>query len=354
MVVIPGGPGLGSIRPYRSLRRRAAAGGIDVIMVEHRGVGSSRNDLDGRPLPQSAMWVSEVVDDIIAVLDQERVDQAFLAGSSYGSYLAGAFGARHPTRVAGMLLDSALQSADDIALERRLIRSLFWDDDGPYSEAVRALRTSSTRDRRLLDVIRAAYEIGGEALLRPLLHDRLRRCGGPAWHALALYAARDESIIRVPGHYDFSIVGAIGFRELGYGAPLDGLPLDPARTYARLAHRFPAFVGESFDLPLAVRTFTWPLALLVGRRDIRTPPAIAQRVASTAPDAALLTIENGHSALDTHPIAFLNAVRKLMRGEHHALAQLAQRFDELPRRGASVALSSALTAAARFEQIVLG
>ncbi|MGP6176674.1 alpha/beta fold hydrolase [Microbacterium sp. A196] len=353
VVVIPGGPGLGSIRPYRSLRRHAATGGLDIIMVEHRGVGSSRRGLDGRALPQSAMWVSDVVDDIAAVLDHEGAEQAFIAGSSYGSYLAGAFGARHPGRVAGMLLDSALQSAEDIALERQLIRSLFWDEDAPYSEAVHALRTSAAQDRQLLDVIRAAYEIGGEALLRPLLHNRLRR-RGPAWQALALYSARDESIIRIPGHYDFSTVGAIGYRELGYGAALDGLPLDPARTYSRLAHRFPSFAGESFDLPAAVRTFDWPLALIVGRRDIRTPPAIAQRVANTAPDAALIMIENGHSALDTHPIAFLNAVRKLVRGEHAALAQLAQRFDELPRRGASVALSRALTAAARLEQAVLG
>lgn len=354
MVVIPGGPGLGSIRPYRSLRRHAAGGGLDIIMVEHRGVGASRKGLDGRPLPQSAMRIREVVDDIAAVLDSERAHRAFIAGSSYGSYLAAAFGARHPSRVAGMLLDSALQSADDIALERQLIRGLFWDEDAPYSAAVRSLRTSSAQDRQLLDVIRAAYELGGEALLMPLLHNRLRRREGPAWRALALYAARDESIVRIPGHYDFSTAGAIGYRELGYGAPLDGLPLDPARTYARLAHRFPAFVGESFDLPTAVRTFTWPVALLVGRRDIRTPPAIAQRVASTAPDAALIMIDNGHSALDTHPIAFLNAVRKLVQGEHGALPQLAQRFDELPRRGASVAFACALTAAARFEQIVLG
>ncbi|WP_144238012.1 MULTISPECIES: hypothetical protein [Bacteria] len=32
LVVIPGGPGLASIQPYRALRRRAARGGLDVIM----------------------------------------------------------------------------------------------------------------------------------------------------------------------------------------------------------------------------------------------------------------------------------------------------------------------------------
>lgn len=39
LVVVPGGPGAASIALYRGLRRRAAAEGLDVIMVEHRGWG---------------------------------------------------------------------------------------------------------------------------------------------------------------------------------------------------------------------------------------------------------------------------------------------------------------------------
>lgn len=351
-VVIPGGPGLGSIRPYQSLRRQGASGGLDIIMIEHRGVGSSRRGLDGHPLPQSAMRVGDVVDDIAAVLDNERAATAFIAGSSYGSYLAGAFGIAYPDRVAGMLLDSALQSADDVTLERELIRNLFWEDDSPYSRDVRRLIASGAQDRRVLDVIRAAYELGGDALLRPLLRTRSRGRWNPAWRALSLYSRRDESIIRIPGYYDFSIVGAIGYRELGYGGHPDGLPLDPAQTYSRLAYRFPAFAGESFDLPAAMPAFAWPLALLVGNRDIRTPPAIAHRVAAAAPDAALVTIENGHSALDTHPLAFLNGVRNLVRGQHKLLAQQADRLDQLPRRGASAALVTALITAARFEDAI--
>jgi len=37
LVIIPGGPGTSSVALYRRLRRRAAAEGLDVIMVEHRG-----------------------------------------------------------------------------------------------------------------------------------------------------------------------------------------------------------------------------------------------------------------------------------------------------------------------------
>lgn len=127
-MIIPGGPGLASILPYKALRRQARVDGLDVIMIEHRGIGFSRFDLAGNDLPLSAMTVGAVLSDVVAVLDREGVDRAFLAGSSYGSYLASSFGAAHPDRVSGMLLDSALQSTKDLEIERRVIRELFWDE----------------------------------------------------------------------------------------------------------------------------------------------------------------------------------------------------------------------------------
>jgi pimeloyl-ACP methyl ester carboxylesterase len=39
LVIIPGGPGAASIALYRGFRRRAAAEGLDVIMVERPRVG---------------------------------------------------------------------------------------------------------------------------------------------------------------------------------------------------------------------------------------------------------------------------------------------------------------------------
>jgi proline iminopeptidase len=330
LVVIPGGPGLASVLPYALLRRRAAQGGLDLIMVEHRGVGFSRSDIRGRPLPTSAMWVTDVVGDLLAVLDRERVERAHIVGSSYGSYLASSFAARHPERVAGMILDSALQSADQLAAERSRIRELFWDAGDDIAPAVRRLIGRGVDDREVLDVIRAAYELGGADLVRPLL-----RSGptGLAWRALELYAGRDESIARVPYSYEFDLAGVIGFRELDYGAAPDGHPLDPALTYAPLADHFPAFAGESIDLVAATRGFDWPTVLLVGERDVRTPPAVALRIAAGMPDATVVRIDNGHSALDTHPAALLNAMRMLARGTPHRLADLGPRLDALPRIG---------------------
>lgn len=50
VLVIPGGPGAASVLPFDPLRRSLAARGLDVIMMEHRGVGLSRLDAEGRDL----------------------------------------------------------------------------------------------------------------------------------------------------------------------------------------------------------------------------------------------------------------------------------------------------------------
>lgn len=349
-VVVPGGPGLGSILPYRGLRRRAAQDGLDLIMVEHRGVGSSRKDRHGRLLPHSAMWVTDVIDDIAAVLDHEGVQEAYLVGSSYGTYLASAFGARYPDRVAGMVLDSALQATADLAFERTRVRELFWDGATPTAEAVRRLIGQGAQERLVLDVVRAAYELGGEQLTETLLQNRLRHRVSPVWKALEFYATRDESLIRIPGHYEFDLAGAIGFRELDYAATPDGLPLDPALTYAGLAHRFPRFHGEPFDLPAETPKFSWPLVLLAGNRDVRTPPAVAQRTAQTAQDGVLVAIDNGHSALDTHPLALLEVIGALVSGAHRELPGEAARLNQLPRRGLTARLAGLCAAALRWER----
>ena len=353
VVVVPGGPGLGSILPYRALRRWAARRGLDLIMIEHRGIGRSRHDVRGRALPTSAMRIDAVVDDIAAVLDREAVDAAHLYGSSYGSYVVSGFGVRHPERVAGMILDSALQSTTDLALERRVLRELFWEADTETAAGIRALVSRGEPEQRLLDVVRSAHELVGGPLVTHLVRQRLARAPGLVWAALAAYAARDESIARIPGFYEFDIAGAIGFRELQYGAEPDGLPWDPALTYAGVAHHFPGFDGEPYDLTARVSDFTWPLVLLIGSRDLRTPPEIAHRVARLAPDAWSVELTNGHSALETHPAAALNAIRMLVDGAHDRLPGLAQRLDALPRRGVPARFAQALRALARAEAVIV-
>lgn len=349
ILLIPGGPGLASVLPYRGLRRRAARQGLDVIMVEHRGVGLSRTDTRGADLPFDAMRVTDVLDDLAAVLDREGVHSAHVVGSSYGSYLASGFGVRHPDRVAGMLLDSALQSTDHLDLERDLIRALFWNADTAEASAVRRLVASGDDERQLLGVVRAAYELGGMRMLRPLLRRRLQRRPDAVFTMLDAYAGRGESIADVAAVYEFGRVGAIAFRELHYGAAPDGLPLDPALVYQPLAARFPAFAGEPFDLPGATPGFAWPMVLLAGDRDLRTPTTIAHRVAATARAGVYVEIENGHSALESHPLALLHAIERLVTGEQHRLPGEAERMSRMPRRGLAARLPALLRTVQRLQ-----
>src|ERR1700712_1292255 len=129
LVIIPGGPGAASIALYRGLRKRAAADGLDVIMVEHRGVGMSRHDDEGADLPPEALTIDAAVGDVAAVLDDAGVDRAVIYGTSYGTYLAAGLGVRHPGRVHAMVLDSPLLSADDIDEVREAVRRALWDGD---------------------------------------------------------------------------------------------------------------------------------------------------------------------------------------------------------------------------------
>ena len=147
LVVIPGGPGAASIGLYRGFRRRAAAEGLDVIMVEHRGIGMSRHDDSGCDLPPEALTIDQVVDDVAAVLDDAQVDKAVIYGTSYGTYLAAGVGVRHPDRVHAMVLDSPVLSAADIDDVRDATRRLLWDGDDPET-AEPGAQGSPARRRR--------------------------------------------------------------------------------------------------------------------------------------------------------------------------------------------------------------
>src|SRR5699024_12453938 len=75
VLVLPDGPARASVLPYDVLRRSLAGRGLDVLMMEHRGVGLSRLDSTGRDLPAHAMSLREVLGDLVAVLDHARVAQ---------------------------------------------------------------------------------------------------------------------------------------------------------------------------------------------------------------------------------------------------------------------------------------
>jgi proline iminopeptidase len=361
LVIIPGGPGAASIALYRALRRRAAVDGLDVIMVEHRGVGLSRRDDAGRDLPPEALSVDMVVDDTAAVLDEAGVDQAVVYGTSYGSYLAAGLGVRHPARIHTMVLDSPLLSADDIDDVRAQIRRVLWDGTQGHDGTAPGSADLAAKVRRLVTdgvltpttVLRAAdiYGIAGPDVLRRQL-DLLLAGHDWLWTAVGL-GTRLLLERQTPYHHEPDLVERIAYRELNYGAVPDGGPLDPAVAFREIASGDVDFVAEPYDLISAMPGFSWPTAVIAGSRDLTTPPAVARRVTDLIPDSVLVEFPTaGHSILDTREHAALQIGKAACTGEIRQLPSRSAELDALPANMTVRLLVRGMAIAARAESVL--
>ncbi|MCO1657830.1 alpha/beta hydrolase [Pseudonocardia humida] len=357
IVVLPGGPGLASVLPYRPFRKIAAARGLDVIMVEHRGVGLSRRDDHGHDLPVDAVTVEAAVSDVAAVLDDAGVDRAVVYGSSYGTYLAQGFGLRHPDRVAGMVLDSPVLSARLPDDARANLRRLLWDGADPatahLAAQVRALSGSgAVPAAEVGPVVQIVYEFLGPAGLGAFLTAARAGRARRTWAWLARLGEQESTGRGVRYVFEPDLVVGIAFGELGFGTPPDGHPLDPQTSFAEAGRRR-AFDREPYDLPSALPSFDWPIAAISGDRDLRTPRPVAERAVALAPDAVLVAVPDfGHSTLDGHPDLALLVAAAVGAGTHHRLPALAPRLAALPRRGRQRLLGPALAAALRAERLL--
>ncbi len=355
VVIIPGGPGVASIQQYRGMRRRAGAKGVakgvDVIMVEHRGVGLSRHTDSGADLPPEALTLDQVVNDVAAVLDDAGVGTADIYGTSYGSYVAAGVGVRHPGRVRAMVLDSPLLSSDDIDAVRMAIRGALLEGDDPQTAEL------APKIRRLVDegVLGSAaghtatmvYGYGGARLLGRQVDLLLRRRMLLWWGLRRLDAM---SLRTVPYRNEADLVSRIAFRELDYAGVPDGLPLDPALAVHDMAQHETAFEAEPYDLLAEMPRFAWPTVVISGGRDLTTPTAVAERVAALIPDAVLLRLPTaGHSALDTREKAAFAVIDAVRTGTAHRLPDVASELDTLPGSAAIRVLVTAISAAAAVE-----
>jgi proline iminopeptidase len=334
LVVIPGGPGAASVALYRGFRRRAAADGFDVIMVEHRGVGMSRHDDRGADLPPEALTIDQVVDDIAAVLDDAQVDKAVIYGTSYGAYVAAGVGVRHPDRVHAMILDSPVLSAHDIDAVRDATRRLLWDGDVPETADL-APKIRQLVDQELItpasaQLAAAVYGLAGPTALRRQLDLLL---AGRRWLWLALaQTARILLERKAPYRNEPDLVGRIGYRELNYGAVPDGKPLDPAVAYREFAREPIEFDAEPFDLIDEMPKFGWPTVVISGGRDLITPAVVARRIASLIPGAVLVPLATaGHSIIDFRERAALDIIRATYQGTSSGLPARANKLDSAPR-----------------------
>jgi pimeloyl-ACP methyl ester carboxylesterase len=336
---------------YKGLRRRAAEAGLDVIMIEHRGVGMSRHDDTGADLPPRAFTVDQVVDDVAAVLDDAHVGSAVIYGTSYGTYIAAGLGVRHPGRVHAMVLDSPLLSRHDIALVRDAIRGLLLEGDTPETATlapkVRKLVDAGLMTPSAGEVAATIYAYGGASLLDREL-DLLLGGRTMLWHMLSRFGAVVSR--KVPYHYEIDLVSRIAFRELDYAAEPDGLPFDPAAAIREIMSSTEAFEVEPYDLVAEMPKFNWPTVVVSGGRDLVTPRAVAERVAELVPQSMLLGLPTmAHSALDFREPAALTIAEAVCHGNFATLAAQSPKLDALPVRPAMRLLWKAIEVAAVAE-----
>lgn len=358
LVFIPGGPGAASIALYRGLRRHAAARGLDVIMVDHRGVGMSRHDDQGADLPPEALTIDQAVNDVAAVLDDAHVDKAVIYGTSYGTYVAAGVGVRHPDRVHAMVLDSALLSADDIDAVRDETRRVLWDGEDPdaaeLAPKVRKLVDDGVLTPAAEQLTAAVYGFAGPAVLTRQL-DLLLQGRNGLWSVLD-QASRYLFERKAPYRHEPDLVGRIGFRELNYGAVPDGKPLDPAVAFRELAPQPLDFDAEPYDLTAEMPKFGWPTVVISGGRDLITPRAVAAEIVSLIPDSVLVDLATaGHSVIDVRERTALDIVDALYGGDISSLTARGSELDAVPASlgirllvaglGAAAIVESALPAA---------
>lgn len=351
IVIVPGGPGMASVATYRGLRRRAAAAGLDVIMVEHRGVGLSRRDDAGVDLPVDAISVESAVDDIAAVLDDAGVQQATIYGTSYGTYLAAGVGVRHPQRVGAMVLDSPLLSSHDLEAVRTAVRGLLLDGTDPAADGlapkVRRLLETGVLSDGAGEVAAMVYGFAGPRALSGLMD--LLLDGRPLlWRALT--RVNGLSTRNTPFHHEIDLMGHIAFGELNFAGVPDGLPLDPAIALRETAAPLEPFVAEPYDLVAEMPAFGWPTAVVSGGRDLVTPPAVAERIAGLIPDAQLVRLPTaGHSVLDFRERAALAVVEAIRSAKLDLLPAAGPELDRMPGRPAVRALVTAIRVGTRAE-----
>lgn len=355
VLLLPDGPDRASVLPYDVFRRGLAGRGLDVLMMEHRGVGLSRLDAEGHDLPPHAMTLREVLGDLLAVLDHARAPQVALYGVGYGAYLAQALAVLHPERVHSLVLDSPLTSADDERIAQETLRAMYWDGTVP------ATSTTASTLRRLVaegvvdghragPVVLAVHEHGGPTAVRDLVDLLAVGRGQLTWNSVRQVLNRDW-LQSTPYVMEYDLTARILHTELGVGHHADGGPLDPLVISGEKSRTVPPFTGEVLDLHALAPAITAPTLVITGSQDLISPPRIARELTARIPGARLLEVPGaGHSMLDTRSQITQVAARWSACGAAHLLPEHAHELAALPATPTDQALSRGLQIALAAER----
>ena len=305
LLVLPDGPGRASVLPYDRLRRGLSARGVDVIMMEHRGVGLSRQDGAGADLPRHAMRLPEVLADVLAVLDHARLERVAVYGAGYGGYAA---------RL------------------RRLVGS------------------GSVDGRHAGSVVLAVHEHGGPEAVRDLVDLLAVGRGRLTWSSVRQVLAQNwlQSTPYVDEH---DLVAPISHTQLGRGHHADGGPLDSLQLLANQGRGLPPFTEEPWDLRALAPQITAPTLVMAGEQDLVRPPRLARELTDALPDSALLEMPRaGHLLLDSRTPLAQVAGRWATSGAATELPRWTERLAALPATPADQTLTGGLRVALAAER----
>lgn len=331
LVLLPGGPGLASVLPYRKVRKQLAAHGLHVVTPEHRGVGLSRHTPDGELLPGDAITLEQAACDVLAVLAAVGGERAILAGTSYGGYLALEVARRAHGRFDALVLDSTAATVHHP--ERDHQRACFWDGTEPgfarTAARVRALAEQGTlTDGELAMAVPIVYElVGSEALDRLLT--RAERGHVTTIKRLCGLGAREVEGGRRPFIFDGDLTLPIALGRMMPERP-DGRPFDRSAALSKVRAAHPDIADDPFDATPWLAELTAPALVLQGARDMRMAPAAADELVNGLPSARRITFSHaGHDLLRLRTAAcgpiLAGLARDGLQGAERAAAATARR-----------------------------
>jgi proline iminopeptidase len=250
LVLANGGPGFDHTYLHLSPVWGALGRNRRVVFYDQRGNGRSVGDHKGQTLT-----LNDQIEDLEALrvhLGAERID---LLGHSWGGYLAMAYAAIHPDRIAHLVtVDSAAPKISETL-------SLF-DDVYPEGSAREA-------------AVAFADELGDQRATSINLHEYLM---------MLFYSPekRDAFAAAMPA---------------------------PAADYSKAVNKAVYDDLARYDLNPEIRKFTFPVLVITGRFDMNVAPLVAYRIHQAIAGSKFIVFErSGHLPFVEEPVGFEQAV----------------------------------------------
>src|SRR3989442_4723263 len=252
LVLVNGGPGFDHGYMHCSDAWDRLAAKRKVVFYDQRGNGRSSEIKEG----QSCLLADQIadLDALRAHLGLEKVD---LLGHSWGGYLIMAYAARHPDRIAHLVIvDSAAPKIQDTVF---LFKNI-------YPETV-------ARE----DGLAFAVELGDEAAISADLHEYMSML-------FYLPAARDAMLARS---------GELSFHQKVNKSVWNDL--------------------QRFDLTPELSKFVFPTLVVTGRFDFNVAPSVAWAIHRAIPGSELAVFEkSGHLPYCDESAAFASRVEEFL------------------------------------------